>query len=57
MQQKGVRIRIPMQLTGHDLVEAAEIDGVGQSRCHRLLATVHRHLGEEAGWSHDCLMF
>ena len=44
------------QLTGHNLVEATEIDGVGQSRRHGLLATVHRHLGKEAGFrSHDWL--
>ena len=51
---------IPMQqskyrLTGHNLVEAAEVDGVGQRRRHGLLATVHRHLGEEARRSHDWL--
>ena len=55
-QKKGSDSDSEMQLTGHNLVESTEVDGVGQSRRHRLLATVHRHLGEEARFrSHGCL--
>ena len=51
-----VRILVPMELTSHNLVETAEVDGVGKRRRHRLLPTVHRHLGEEAGRSHGCCL-